>query len=221
QTDTSPSVNNDPQPYSPSLREVMGVYNQVQSGNYELTDKGIAPRNLDVTAGDVFKSVGVGALDLVSGLGEASEQLTGYGAGLRDLAGSASSAIKDSMTDDGQLALQRSIVSEDENGRLSVGDGAGDIDVWAMKFANSAGSMLPGVLAGGGAGLAARATVGGLVRSTMLKRGASQLIADKVANKTVEYIAKGAASGALTGGSVGSAALGAKEQLQSLGAGWL
>ncbi|UKA12667.1 PLxRFG domain-containing protein [Photobacterium damselae] len=217
QTDTSSSSRHN----GPALDSVIARYNQLQSGDYELTDDGIKPKDLDVTVGDTIKAVGIGALDLVSGVGEASERIFGVGKGLRDLSNSASESLKDSMTQDGQFAMQRSLITEDENGSLKVGDGFGDADVWAIKIFNAIGTWAPGIVAGGGAGFAAKGALGTLARTTMLKRGASEIVANQVAKKVVEYAGKAAATSTLTTGSVGSAALGAKEQLKSLGPGWL
>lgn len=127
-----------------------------------------------------------------------------------------SAALVDSMSDDAKEAMHRSIVTENDKGALALGDGAGDIDVWAMKFANGLGSMLPTMMAGGITGIAAKQTLGRAVTASMVKRGASQEVAEAVAAKAVEKIAAGSAGATAITGSVGSAGLNAKETVNSM-----
>lgn len=127
-----------------------------------------------------------------------------------------STALVDSMSDDAKEAMHRSIVTENDKGALALGDGAGDIDVWAMKFANGLGSMLPTMMAGGITGIAAKQTLGRAVTASMVKRGASQEVAEAVAAKAVEKIAAGSAGATAITGSVGSAGLNAKETVNSM-----
>ncbi|MDM5083754.1 hypothetical protein OB925_02600 [Aeromonas rivipollensis] len=195
----------------------------------------VAKRDLDVGLGDVARGVGAGALDLVGGIGELARQASNFGkenagkqggdyldqsranlasklspvldfvAGAGDLAKSGAESLSDGMSADAKEAMSRRLVDETPEGRLTLGDGAGDIDVWAMKMAQGVGSLLPTLAAGGVAGVAAKASIGRAVTASMLKRGATQEVAEAVAAKAVSKIATGAAVTTGVSGSVGSA----------------
>ncbi|WP_270806261.1 PLxRFG domain-containing protein [Aeromonas sp. QDB62] len=198
-------------------------------------------RDLNVGLGDVARGVGAGALDLVGGIGELARQASQFGkenagkqggdyleqaranmasklspvldvvAGAGDLAASGAESLNDGMSADAKEALGRRLVDETPEGRLTLGDGAGDIDVWAMKMAQGVGSLLPTMAAGGVTGLAAKASIGRAVTATMLKRGATQEIAEAVAAKAVSKIATGAAITTGATGSVGSAGVNTRD----------
>ncbi|MFQ2209941.1 LPD38 domain-containing protein [Aeromonas caviae] len=195
----------------------------------------VAKRDLDVGLGDVARGVGAGALDLVGGIGELARQASNFGkenagkqggdyleqaranmanklspvldvvAGAGDLAASGAESLNDGMSADAKEALGRRLVDETPEGRLTLGDGAGDIDVWAMKMAQGVGSLLPTLAAGGVTGVAAKASIGRAVTASMVKRGATQEVAEAVAAKAVSKIATGAAVTTGATGSVGSA----------------
>ncbi|MFM4938191.1 hypothetical protein [Aeromonas enteropelogenes] len=195
-----------------------------------------SPRNLDVGLSDVARATGAGGLDLISGIGELARQASNYGhqyadvdqgdyldnarakmakklspaldlvAGLGGEAQDGADQLRAGMSEDGREALNRSLIGETADGRLTIGDGAGDIDVWAMKFANGIGSLLPTMGTGGLAALGRAVTV------TMLKRGFSQTVADKVASATV-HLATGAAATTGMTGSVGSAGTNARDSV--------
>ncbi|EZH78425.1 hypothetical protein AT59_21945 [Aeromonas hydrophila AD9] len=203
----------------------------------------VAKRDLDVGLGDVARGVGAGALDLVGGIGELARQASNFGkenagkqggdyleqaranmanklsplldvvAGAGDLAASWAESLNDGMSADAKEALGRRLVDETPEGRLTLGDGAGDIDVWAMKMAQGVGSLLPTLAAGGVTGVAAKATLGRAVTASMIKRGATQQVAEAVAAKTVSKLATGAAVTTGATGSVGSAGVNAKESV--------
>ncbi|WP_421287538.1 LPD38 domain-containing protein [Aeromonas veronii] len=198
-------------------------------------------RNLDVGLGDVARGIGAGALDLVSGIGELAGQASEFGkenagkqgsdyldqaranmasklspvldfvAGAGDLAKSGAESLTDGMSPDAKEAINRRLVDETPEGRLSMGDGAGDIDVWAMKMAQGIGSLVPTLLAGGVTGVAAKASIGRAVTASMVKRGATQQVAEAVAAKTISKLATGAAITTGVTGSVGSAGVNTKE----------
>ncbi|WP_421233859.1 LPD38 domain-containing protein [Aeromonas jandaei] len=132
-------------------------------------------------------------------------------AGAGDLATSGSKALNDGMSDDAKEALGRRLVDETPEGRLTIGDGAGDIDVWAMKMAQGVGSLVPTLLAGGVTGAAAKASIGRAVTASMIKRGATQEVAEAVAAKTVSKLATGAAVTTGATGSVGSAGVNTRD----------
>lgn len=194
--------------------------------------------DLNVSMGDVVKGVGSGALDLISGIGELGEGISKHGEEYKgktawgnvaaaispvakgvqavgEMAGKGSQALTSSMSDDAQQAMHSQLISEnkDENGniRYGIGDGAGDIDVWAMKFANGIGSMIPTLASGGIVGGAARVSIGRAVTASMLKRGASEQVAKMVADKVVMRLGAGAATTTGVAGSVGSAGQNAEQ----------
>lgn len=198
-------------------------------------------RDLNVGLGDVARGVGAGALELVGGIGELARQASQFGkenagkqggdyleqaranmasklspvldvvAGAGDLAKSGAESLTDGMSPDAKEAINRRLVDETPEGRLSMGDGAGDIDVWAMKMAQGIGSLVPTLLAGGVTGVAAKASIGRAVTASMVKRGATQQVAEAVAAKTISKLATGAAITTGATGSVGSAGVNTKE----------
>ncbi|MGE6283580.1 LPD38 domain-containing protein [Aeromonas media] len=201
----------------------------------------VAKRDLDVGLGDVARGVGAGALDLVGGIGELARQASNFGkenagkqggdyleqaranmanklsplldvvAGAGDLAASGAESLNDGMSADAKEALGRRLVDETPEGRLTLGDGAGDIDVWAMKMAQGVGSLLSTLAAGGVTGVAAKASIGRAVTASMVKRGATQEVAEAVAAKAVSKIATGAAVTTGATGSVGSAGVNTRD----------
>ncbi|WP_429104721.1 LPD38 domain-containing protein [Aeromonas veronii] len=198
-------------------------------------------RDLNVGLGDVARGVGAGALELVGGIGELARQASQFGkenagkqggdyleqaranmasklspvldvvAGAGDLAKSGAESLTDGMSGDAKEAIGRSLIDETPEGRLTMGDGAGDLDVWAMKMAQGVGSMVPTLLAGGVTGAAAKASIGRAVTTSMLKRGATQEVAEAVAAKTVAKLATGAAVTTGATGSVGSAGVNTRD----------
>ncbi|WP_247653976.1 LPD38 domain-containing protein [Aeromonas dhakensis] len=201
----------------------------------------ISKRDLDVGLGDVARGVGAGALDLVGGIGELARQASNFGkenagkqggdyleqarakmasklspvldmvAGAGDLATSGAESLTEGMSADAKEAMGRRLVDETPEGRLTLGDGAGDIDVWAMKMAQGIGSILPTLMAGGVTGVAAKASIGRAVTASMVKRGATQEVAEAVAAKAVSKIATGAAVTTGATGSVGSAGVNTRD----------
>ncbi|WP_232092286.1 PLxRFG domain-containing protein [Aeromonas media] len=201
----------------------------------------VAKRDLDVGLGDVARGVGAGALDLVGGIGELARQASNFGkenagkqggdyleqaranmanklsplldvvAGAGDLAASGAESLNDGVSADAKEAMGRRLVDETPEGRLTLGDGAGDIDVWAMKMAQGVGSLLPTLAAGGVTGVAAKASIGRAVTASMVKRGATQEVAEAVAAKAVSKIATGAAVTTGATGSVGSAGVNTRD----------
>ncbi|WP_429138952.1 LPD38 domain-containing protein [Aeromonas veronii] len=134
-------------------------------------------------------------------------------AGAGDLAKSGAESLTEGMSGDAKEAIGRSLIDETPEGRLTMGDGAGDLDVWAMKMAQGVGSMVPTLLAGGVTGAAAKASIGRAVTTSMIKRGATQEVAEAVAAKTVAKLATGAAVTTGATGSVGSAGVNTRESV--------
>ena len=200
-------------------------------------------RDLYVGLGDVARGVGAGALDLVGGIGELARQASQFGkenagkqgddyleqvranmasklspvldvvAGAGDLAKSGAESLTEGMSGDAKEAIGRSLIDETPEGRLTMGDGAGDLDVWAMKMAQGVGSIVPTLLAGGVTGVAAKASIGRAVTASMIKRGATQEVAEAVAAKAVSKIATGGAVTTGATGSVGSAGVNTRESV--------
>ncbi|MGL4886973.1 MAG: LPD38 domain-containing protein [Aeromonas veronii] len=137
-------------------------------------------------------------------------------AGAGELAQSGAESLTEGMSSDAKEALGRRLVDETPEGRLTLGDGAGDIDVWAMKMAQGIGSLVPTLLAGGVTGVAAKASIGRAVTTSMLKRGATQEVAEAVAAKTVSRLATGAAVTTGATGSVGSAGVNTRETVLNM-----
>lgn len=211
-----------------------------------LTQPKPEPRDLDVGVSDLARATGAGGLELVGGIGELARQAANYGrtqggkdqgdylenaranmaaklapaldvvAGVGGLAQSSADSLIDGMSADAKEAMSRSLVTETPQGRLELGDGIGDIDVWAMKMAQGVGSLLPTLLSGGVTGVAARVTVGRMVTASMIKRGVSQEVAEAVAAKTVSRLATGAATTTGVTGSVGSAGVNAFDSVQAM-----
>lgn len=201
----------------------------------------VPKRDLDTEWSDYPKAVGAGALDLVGGIGELARQASNFGkenagrqggdyldqsranlasklspvldfvAGAGDLAKSGAESLSEGMSPDAKEAMSRRLVDETPEGRLTLGDGAGDIDVWAMKMAQGVGSLLPTLAAGGVTGVAAKASIGRAVTASMVKRGATQEIAEAVAAKAVSKIATGGAVTTGATGSVGSAGVNTRD----------
>ncbi|MDL5383422.1 hypothetical protein QSI17_04920 [Aeromonas hydrophila] len=196
-------------------------------------------RNLDVGLGDLARGVGAGALDLVGGIGELARQASNFGkenagkqggdyleqsranmasklspvldkvAKVGDLAKSGAESLTEGMSGDAKEAISRSLIDETPEGHLTMGDGAGDIDVWAMKFAQGIGSMVPTLGAG------AATAIGRAVTVSMLKRGVSQKLAEQVAAKTV-HLSTGAAMATGVTGSVGSAGVNTRDTVMGM-----
>lgn len=196
-------------------------------------------RDLDVGLGDVARGVGAGALDLVGGIGELARQASNFGkenagkqggdyleqaranmasklspvldkvAKVGDLAKSGAESLTEGMSGDAKEAISRSLIDETPEGHLTMGDGAGDIDVWAMKFAQGIGSMVPTLGAG------AATAIGRAVTVSMLKRGVSQKLAEQVAAKTV-HLSTGAAMATGVTGSVGSAGVNTRDTVMGM-----
>ncbi|WP_224055519.1 LPD5 domain-containing protein [Vibrio penaeicida] len=175
----------------------------------------------DVTVTDALKAFGVGAADLAAGVGEVAEQTLGLGGSLRELAHSGSQALRRSMTDDGQTALRTPLFTETDGGNLTWGEGAGDLDVWAMKIANGLGSMAGMLIPGGAVGQAARITLGQAITRSMLKRGASLNVAQQVAEKVVRHMASATAIGTGLTGSLGATAIDVATQVKDMDTAWL
>lgn len=196
-------------------------------------------RDLDVGLGDVARGVGAGALDLVGGIGELARQASNFGkenagkqggdyleqsranmasklspvldkvAKVGDLAKSGAESLTEGMSGDAKEAISRSLIDETPEGHLTMGDGAGDIDVWAMKFAQGIGSMVPTLGAG------AATAIGRAVTVSMLKRGVSQKLAEQVAAKTV-HLSTGTAMATGVTGSVGSAGVNTRDTVMGM-----
>ncbi|OCQ43123.1 hypothetical protein A6767_01145 [Aeromonas veronii] len=190
--------------------------------------------------------MGAGALDLIGGIGELAHQASDFGkenagkqggdyleqaranmasklspvldvvAGAGELAQSGAESLTEGMSSDAKEALSRRLVDETPEGRVTLSDGAGDIDVWAMKMAQGIGSLVPTLLAGGVTGVAAKASIGRAVTTSMLKRGATQQVAEAVAAKTVSRLATGAAVTTGATGSVGSAGVNTRETVLNM-----
>jgi hypothetical protein len=180
-----------------------------------------AHKDLDVTAGDMFKAVGSGALRSVAGFGELSENLFGVGESLRDLANSGADSLTSSMTEDGQAAVNSRLLEDNENGNPAFSDASGDIDVWAMKIADGLGSLVTNFAGGGGAGFAAKVALKNTIAKSMLKKGFGSEAAGLIADKAISISASTGAVATGMGTSLGGASLDAYNATMALDSGWL
>ncbi|MGL0955406.1 PLxRFG domain-containing protein [Vibrio vulnificus] len=178
-------------------------------------------RNYDVTFGDTLKAVGSGALRGVAGIGELSENFLGVGESLRDVATSGADYLQDSMTQDGRDALNSRLFEENENGNPQFAQGAGDIDVWAMKIADGIGSLAATFAGGGVAGAGAKMALRSTITKSMLKKGMTEKAAQAVADKAIQRIATAGATSTGMGMSLGGASMDARDAVMQMDASWL
>ena len=225
-----PQLTQDPMDYA--LSQVRsGAAQQGQLPEPTLTKE---KRDLDIGLGDVGRLIGKGATDLVAGAGDVAaygadwlktKGATGAiaalplqgAAAIGDLADSAGKSLEAGLSDDAKAAMGSRIFDENADGDLVMGDGAGDIDVWAAKFAHGIGTFIPTLASGGAASLGVKA--GGVVYQSMLKRGASEAVARATAKKTVEKLASKAGTSAAVGmGTAGAVGMGGRDVAEQVNA---
>ncbi|WGY45220.1 PLxRFG domain-containing protein [Vibrio sp. ABG19] len=175
--------------------------------NFKFEDPNAKAKDYTATLGDTAKAFGSGALRGIAGIGELAENTLGVGESLRDVANSGADFVEQSMTPEGRETLNARLFDENENGNAVFADGAGDIDVWAMKIANGLGSLVPNLAAGGGAGAAAKVALRGTIMRSMVKKGATEQAAAAVADKAIARVGGAGAMAAGVGSSLGSASM--------------
>lgn len=175
--------------------------------NFKFVDPNAKAPDYSATLGDAAKAFGSGALRGIAGIGELAENTLGVGESLRDVANSGADFVEESMTPEGRETLNARLFEENENGNPVFADGAGDIDVWAMKIANGLGSLVPNLAAGGGAGAAAKVALRGTIMRSMVKKGATEQAAAAVADKAIARVGGAGAMAAGVGSSLGSASM--------------
>lgn len=184
--------------------------------NFKFVDPNAKAPDYTATLGDTAKAFGSGALRGIAGIGELAENTLGVGESLRDVANSGADFVEESMTPEGRETLNARLFEENENGNPVFADGAGDIDVWAMKIANGLGSLVPNLAAGGGAGAAAKVALRGTVIRSMVKKGATEQVAAAVADKTIARIGSAAAMTTGVGSSLGGASMDAYDSVMQM-----
>lgn len=100
--------------------------------------------------GDAVDQLQAGALGVLGGVLD----VTGATQLAQDVYGWQESQ-RDTMSQRGRDALDKEIFTENENGELSFGEGASDVDTWLLNIANLAGQFIPTMVPGGIAGKAA------------------------------------------------------------------
>ncbi|EGR1514130.1 hypothetical protein D6089_20100 [Vibrio vulnificus] len=180
-------------------------------------------KDLDVSGMDYVKAAGSGALRSIAGVGELAENYLGVGESLRDVATSGADYLQESMTPDAQEAMTRELYTENGSGPfgLGLGNGAGDIDVWAVKIANGIGSLAATFAGGGVAGAGAKTLLRGTITKSMMKKGLTEEVAQVVADKAIQRIASSGAAGAGFGASLGGASLDARDAVMNMDSAWL
>lgn len=180
-------------------------------------------KDLDVSGMDYVKAAGSGALRSIAGVGELAENYLGVGESLRDVATSGADYLQESMTPDAQEAMTRELYTENGSGPfgLGLGNGAGDIDVWAIKAANAIGSWAATFAGGGVAGAGAKTLLRGTITKSMMKKGLTEEVAQAVADKAIQRIASSGAAGAGFGASLGGASMDARDAVMNMDSAWL
>ncbi|MBE4617393.1 LPD38 domain-containing protein [Vibrio navarrensis] len=180
-------------------------------------------KDLDVSGMDYVKAAGSGALRSIAGVGELAENYLGVGESLRDVATSGADYLQESMTPDAQEAMTRELYTENGSGPfgLGLGNGAGDIDVWAVKIANGIGSLAATFAGGGVAGAGAKTLLRGTITKSMMKKGLTEEVAQAVADKAIKRIAATGAAGAGFGASLGGASMDARDAVMNMDSAWL
>lgn len=136
--------------------------------------------------GDMVDSFQEGVYQGVSGLGETSEQLFGVGEDLRDWGIEMAGAQEETMSPEWRKAKQQQIFSEDENGHLMLGDGAGNWRTWLAMFGNTAGQMADMMVPGGAFAKGAKITLQGAAAYRAAKK--AQKIADAAGQKLPKWL---------------------------------
>ena len=181
-----------------------------------------AAEKTGVSAGDYGRAAGAGALQGLGSIAEIGEQIFGVGEDLRDWSTTKADNLLAGMSPEAQQAMQKEIFTSTGDGALDVGfgDGAGDLNTWGLKLANTVGMqadiMIPGgIFAKGGrallgVGSKALGQKAATLAAQNMARGMAKDAAITAAKKTVEKEARlklGAA--AMAGYGTAEAAVGA------------
>ena len=141
-----------------------------------------APSNEQGVIGDFVDSVQQGAYQGVAGIGET------FGLdSVRDWGQQGANEQLETMSRAGQEALNKSIVTRDDDGGLSWGEGATDMRTWALNIGVMMGQNLD-VLAGGGlvkGGRMALTKAANLIRGEVAKKAGKNFNAE-LSNRVVE-----------------------------------
>lgn len=157
------------------------------------------------TASDYVRGFAVGANRLVSGIGWLADKAGAekIGKALDDLGTSGAAYHENNMTEGGKKALNSSIVEEDSQGNLKMGDN------WKQATGMAVMGSLPSMVAGGGVGgvlakgaqLTARAVGSGGATSALLGGTAAPITTGgKILARSPAAVGFGAGEGLIAGG---------------------
>ncbi|MGR5294726.1 PLxRFG domain-containing protein [Vibrio mediterranei] len=126
--------------------------------------------------GDFVDSVQRGFYQGMAGTAESVNQLTGFGGGIRDWLNTQADKQISEMSEAGQNALTQEIFTEDENGNLTLGEGALNARTWMNYLGQGIGTIGSFIGTGGAGGAVAK--------------GGAKLLASAVGRKALENAAK-------------------------------
>ena len=126
--------------------------------------------------GDFVDSVQRGFYQGMAGTFETADQLTGFGGGVRDWLNTQADKQISEMSESGQNALTQEIFTEDENGNLTLGEGATNAATWLNYLGQGIGTVGSFIGTGGAGGAVAK--------------GGIKLLASAAGRKALESAAK-------------------------------
>ncbi|MFM2589474.1 PLxRFG domain-containing protein [Vibrio sp. TBV020] len=131
--------------------------------------------------GDFVDSVQRGLYQGMAGTFETVDQLTGFGGGIRDWLNTQADKQISEMSEAGQNALTQEIFTEDENGKLTLGEGATNAATWLNYLGQGIGTVGSFIGTGGAGGMIAKG--GARLLTTATGKKALQEAAKKEASK--------------------------------------
>lgn len=163
------------------------IYDGLFSGRTQASNQ----EGAGVSVGDYGRSVASGAFKGLASIGEIAEQVFGVGEDLRDWSISTADDILSGMSPEAQNAMSKEIFSS-KDGKV-LGEGAGDLNTWGLKIANTLGMQADILVPGGLLAKAGRSAL--QVGGRQLAQKAATLAAEKkisieAAKKLVEKEAK-------------------------------
>lgn len=164
------------------------------------------PETKQGTLGDFVDSVQRGFFQATAGMFETADQVTGLGGGLRDWSNVMADAQIEQMSQEGQDSLTQEIFTEDEQGRLTLGEGATNARTWLNLLGQGAGTvagtLTGGGVVGGGLKLGARAALTATGRKALEKEALQQAGKAGFKGKAKSIVANSALSIAVGNGMV-------------------
>ncbi|GLO63015.1 hypothetical protein MACH09_35230 [Vibrio sp. MACH09] len=171
--------------------------------------------------GDFIDSVQRGWYQGIAGDAETINQLTGSGEGVRNFLMDRANSQINEMSEEGQNSLTQGIFSQDENGSLTLGEGAGNIRTWVNYMGQGVGTVASFLTTGLGVGSIAK--VGVKTGVKMLgKQVSKEALEASAKRKAAELGFKGRAKNAVANAGIsvamgnGMVANGEREKYQNL-----